>query len=168
MGFFHKLLHNGLDNIVPIKTVRIHCNDAPWITGELKSLTRLRHRAYEQNSNTLYKFYRNLVNKERKLCRSNYYQTKVKDPHGKDSKKWWKECRRICGIERSQCNLDIKLLSNPSPTNSDMLTLASDINRAFLESQQRFDPLDHSYKVHKRTRKCQIFHQKKRLYFLAP
>ena len=99
-GFFHKLLHNGLDNIVPIKTVRIHCNDAPWITGELKSLTRLRQRAYEQNSNTLYKFYRNLVNKERKLCRSNYYQTKVKDLHGKDSKKWWKECRRICGIER--------------------------------------------------------------------
>ena len=85
-GFFHKLLHNGLDNIVPIKTVRIHCNDAPWITGELKSLTRLRHRAYEQNSNTLYKFYRNLVNKERKLCGSNYYQTKVKDLHGKDSR----------------------------------------------------------------------------------
>ena len=134
MGFFQKLLHNGLDNIVPFKTVRIHCNDAPWITGELKSLTRLRQRAYEQNSNTLYKFYRNLVDKERKLCRSNYYQTKVKDLHGKDSKKWWKECCRICGMERSQCNLDINLLSNPSPTNSDMLTLASDINRAFLET----------------------------------
>ena len=51
---------------IPIKTVRIHRNDAPWITGKLKSLIRLRQKAYEQNNNTLYKFYRNLVNKERK------------------------------------------------------------------------------------------------------
>ena len=51
-------------------------------------------------------------------------------------------------MERSQCNLAIKLLSNPSPTNSDMLTLASDINKAFLVPQQRFDPLDQLYKVH--------------------
>ena len=51
-------------------------------------------------------------------------------------------------MERSQCNLVIKLLSNPSPTNSDMLTLANDMNKAFLQPQQCFDPLDQSYKVH--------------------
>jgi hypothetical protein len=51
-------------------------------------------------------------------------------------------------MEKSQSNLAIKLLSNPSPTYSDMLNLANDINEAFLEPQQQFDPLDQSYKVH--------------------
>ena len=69
-------------------------------------------------------------------------------PAGKDSKKWWKECRRICGMERSQSNLAIKLLSNPSATKSNMLTLASDINKAVLQPQKRFDLLHQSYNVH--------------------
>ena len=85
-------------------------------------------KAYKQNNNILYKFYWDLVNKERKLFRSKYFQAKAKDLHDKVSKKCCKECRRICGIERSQTNLAIKLLSNPSTTKSDMLTLASDIN----------------------------------------
>ena len=51
-------------------------------------------------------------------------------------------------MEGSQSSLAIKLLSYPSATKSDMLTLASDINKALLQPQKRFDLLDESYNVH--------------------
>ena len=63
---------------MPVKSLKIHTQDAPWMTGHLKSLIRKRQKAFSRNCLT-FKLYRNRVNRERKRCKSIYYQTKIKD-----------------------------------------------------------------------------------------
>jgi hypothetical protein len=72
---------------MPAKTIKIHTQDAPWITGHLKSLIQKRQKALSQDSLTKFRFYRNRVNRERKRCKSVYYQTKVKDLNDTEPKK---------------------------------------------------------------------------------
>jgi hypothetical protein len=48
------------------------------MTGQLKTLILLRQKACSQNNTKLLKYYRNQVNRERKICNSTYYQVKVK------------------------------------------------------------------------------------------
>jgi hypothetical protein len=76
--FFNNISHLGLDTIMPAKTIKIHTQDAPWITGHLKSLIQKRQKALSQDCLNKFRFYRNRVNRERKRCKSVYYQTKVK------------------------------------------------------------------------------------------
>ena len=117
------------------------------MTGHLKSLIRLRQKAYNQNNYFLFKFYRNRVNRERKLCKSNYYQAKVNDLNGIDSRKWWSECRRLCGMQKFSGDLAAKLLFGMPPTKINIISLANDINNSFLEPQQVFEPLQASYRL---------------------
>ena len=117
------------------------------MTGHLKSLIRLRQKAYKQNNHFLFKFYRNRVNRERKLCKSNYYQAKVNDLNGIDSRKWWSQCRRLCGMQKFSGDLAAKLLYGMPPTKINIISLANDINNSFLEPQQVFEPLQASYRL---------------------
>ena len=85
--FFNNIIHLGLDTIMPVKSLKIHTQDAPWMTGHLKSLIRKRQKAFSRNCPT-FKFYRNRVNRESKRCKSIYYQTKIKDLGVTEPKKW--------------------------------------------------------------------------------
>ncbi len=38
--FFNNIIHLGLDTIMPTKTIKDHTQDAPWITGHLKSYSK--------------------------------------------------------------------------------------------------------------------------------
>ena len=100
LDFFTNILKAGIDTIMPLKTVRIHINDAPWMTAQLKDLINCRQKALAQGNQALFKFYRNRVNKERKFCRANYYQSKVKEYEGTNPRLWWSKCKRLCGMTR--------------------------------------------------------------------
>ena len=52
-------------------------NDHPWIKEKLRNLIKLRQQAFASGNLTLFKFYRNKVNRQRKIYRANYYTTKV-------------------------------------------------------------------------------------------
>ena len=57
--FFNNIIHLGLDTIMPTKTIKIHTQDAPWITGHLKSLIQKRQKALSQDCLTKFRFYHN-------------------------------------------------------------------------------------------------------------
>ena len=79
--YFNDMIQIGLNTLMPTKIVNPYSNDVPWMTGHLKLLIRQRQKALnEQNTHSRkeYSFYRNKVNRERKLCREKYYQVKVK------------------------------------------------------------------------------------------
>ena len=54
------------------KLVAFHCNDSPWIDEDLKRLIKLRQRAFFLGNPSVFRFYRNKVNRLRKSCRGNY------------------------------------------------------------------------------------------------
>jgi hypothetical protein len=140
-SYFINAVRIGLDTICPTKKVKIHRNDTPWMSANLKSLIAIRQKAFANNNETLFKFYRNKVNKERKQCKAKYYQAKVDHLSQTDSKKWWSECRRLCGMEKSSFDLATKVLAGSTPSKENMLSLANNINDGFLQPQQGFEPL---------------------------
>ena len=56
----------GMDSVMPAKIIKLHINDAPWMTGHLKHLIKCRQKALKDNCPTQLKFYHNQVNRERK------------------------------------------------------------------------------------------------------
>ena len=89
---FTDIVANGLSNIMPERTIKIYPRDAPWMSVKLKKLIHMRQHAFYANKCGLaYKFYRNAVNRERKLCRAKYYASEVKDLKGVNPRQWWNE-----------------------------------------------------------------------------
>ena len=143
LQLFVELVQIGLDNIMPLQTTKLHVNDPPWFTPELKNLIKLLQRAFENDDKELFRLYRNRVNRERKICRARFFSSKVQ--HLKESKpsQWWNDVKKIAGMTPatgsddfcSQLHLDqIDVL--------DLQGIANLINNALLEPMQEYQPLD--------------------------
>ena len=65
---FHAVVQSGLDILMPIKQIRIHPDDAPWMNQRLKSFIQKRQEAFNIHgvNSIQFKQYRNLVNREKK------------------------------------------------------------------------------------------------------
>ena len=101
----------GMDTIMPAKTINLHVNDVPWMTGCLKLSIKCRKKALKDNCpTTQFKFYRNQVNRERKYAKAKYYDAKVKDLKNTEPKIWWSECKKSCGMSKPVINIAAKLL----------------------------------------------------------
>ena len=81
---FQDVIHSGLDTIMPVKPVKICTADVPWMNESLKSLIMKRQKAFSAYGpdSAHFKCFRNLVNRERKICRGKYYESKIQ--HLKD------------------------------------------------------------------------------------
>ena len=115
------------------------------MTAKLKLQISQRQKAYHHGNRVLFRYFDKRLNRERKLCKSLYYQTKVQELVHQDPKKSWPECRRICGMQNSFTDLTTKLLEGKSPIASNIKRLAKEINQAFLEPQQVFSSLADDY-----------------------
>ena len=97
LNIFNKVIHTGLDILMPIKRVRVNTCDAPWMTDNVKSLIIKRQKAFHEHGgeSPQYKFYRNTVNREKKSVKASFYQLKVEHRKEENSKVWWKEVKRL-------------------------------------------------------------------------
>ena len=77
LQLFHDLVKIGLDTIMPLKTIKLHIDDAPWVSAEFKALIKSRQKAFTQGDTVRFRHPRNITNRERKLCRGRNYATKV-------------------------------------------------------------------------------------------
>ena len=145
-AFFNNIIIMGMDSIMPAKAINLHINDVPWMTGHLKHLIKCRQKALKDNCPTQFKFYRNQVNRERKYAKAKYYDAKVKDLKNTEPKKWWSECKKLCGMSKPVINIAAKLLDE-SQTIEDKINLANEINLAFLEPQKNYLKLSSTCKI---------------------
>ena len=84
LDILHNVIHTGLNILMPVRRVRANTSDVPWMTPHLKSLILKRQRAFCEHGaeSSSFKFYRNVVNRERKSCKASFYKVKVE--HMKD------------------------------------------------------------------------------------
>jgi hypothetical protein len=75
----HKVIHTGLDLLMPIRRVRVNTADAPWMTDHLKTLILKRQKAFLELGveSQQFKFYRKLVNRKRKSCKASFYKSNI-------------------------------------------------------------------------------------------
>ncbi|PFX14917.1 hypothetical protein AWC38_SpisGene20895 [Stylophora pistillata] len=124
------------------RSIRVHPKVCPWISVRLKELIRKRQQAFYSNRQGLaYRFYRNAVNKERKLRKGKYYACKVQDLKGINPRSWWKEVNKLSGAKSQNVNL-LNALNLPDFENLSPSQIANGINEALLEPLRQFQPLD--------------------------
>ena len=99
--YFINVLSIGLAHIMPEIRDRVHNNDHPWINEKLRNLIKLRQQAFASGNLTLFKFYRNKVNRRRKIWRANYYTTKVNNLKQLNPKNWWHEVKRLSEMDNN-------------------------------------------------------------------
>ena len=134
----------GLDSVLPLKTKTVHLTEPPWISPVLKNLIKKRQRALSQGDYANFRVLRNRVNRERKVCRSKYYECRVQHLKECSPAGWWKEIKRLGGIANSSGKRDNVLKSIHFPEGTGDLTpidLAKHINNTFLTPTDRFEPL---------------------------
>ena len=95
--YFTDVLSIGLSYILPEKRFMVHPNDHPWVNKDLRRLIKLRQRALFAG-NTLFKLYRNRINRKRKKCKADYYKSKVENLKHSKPKQWWREVKHISGM----------------------------------------------------------------------
>ena len=127
---------------MPERSIRVYPKDCPWMSVRLKKLIRMRQQAFYSNRHGLaYKFYRNAVNKERKLRKGKYYTSKVQDLKGVNPCSWWKEVNKLSGAKSENVNL-LNALNVPDFDNLSSPEIANGINEALLEPLRQFQPLN--------------------------
>ena len=86
---FQSIIQHGLDSVLPLRSKAIHSRDPPWINSSLKDLIRRWQRALAENNQPMFRFLRNRVNRERKICRWRYYDSKVSQLKECKPSAWW-------------------------------------------------------------------------------
>ena len=143
---FEDLVNTGLDIIMPLKKSQMHSNNPPWITPEFINLIKRRQQALAQKHMTVYRYYRNLVNRERKRLRSHYFSSKVGQLKNTKLSAWWHELKKISGM---QCSTDSgsvysQLKFDQVAGEANIEEIANRINEAFLKPMQNYQPLSHN------------------------
>ena len=141
LTFFNTMILNTLNIVMPIRTKRIHNNDAPWMSVKLKKAIEKRQRAFKDGKRSSFKYYRNLVNSERKRCRSSFYNSKIKNLKYVKPKEWWSAVKRISGMNPIKEPDFRSFLQVDDLQHLSSLQVANTINNSFLEPLRHFDPL---------------------------
>ena len=81
LSLLTEVINYGLDTIMPVRSIRIHETDRPWVLLQLKQLIILRKKLFTSGNLPLFKILSNKVNRVRKRCRKVNYENKVKDLH---------------------------------------------------------------------------------------
>ena len=136
---FYGVVHTGLDLLMPEKQNWICTADASWMTQKLQSLILKRQNTFNKNGadSAKFKYYRNLVNRERKTCIAKHYKLKIQQMKGGNPKRWWKEVKRLSNMKVKNgdvtCQMNVDEFSNLSQYEQ-----ADAINAAFLEPLQEY------------------------------
>ncbi|PFX17465.1 Angiopoietin-related protein 3 [Stylophora pistillata] len=139
LDVFMNCIRTGLDLIMPVKRVRINTTDAPWMTQHLKSLIRKRQKAFHQHGSdsVQFKFFRNAVNRGRKACKASFYKSKVENMKEENPGVWWREVKRLAGVQSSPGNV-ISQIQVEGVENISEKEFADLINWAFLEPLEEY------------------------------
>ena len=60
-----QIINYGIDTIIPVRSVKVHQTDRPWINADLKRLVQKRQQAFTSGDTFLFKLLRNKVNRKR-------------------------------------------------------------------------------------------------------
>ena len=143
VSIFQSIIQHGLDSVLPLRSKAIHSRDPPRINPGLKDLIRWQQRALAENNQPIFRFLRNRVNHERKICRWWYYDSKVSQLKECKPSAWWSGVKKLSGMSSAVRDSEelMRSLQHISEESLSALDLANLINDTFLSPMQDFTPL---------------------------
>ena len=90
----------ALNKYLPTKTVNFSSDNWPWVTPQIKSITRRRQREYIKHRRSVkwYSFKKKLVQLVSK-SKSKYYKNVVEDIINSSEKQWYSKLKRISSYD---------------------------------------------------------------------
>ncbi|CAB4019987.1 Hypothetical predicted protein [Paramuricea clavata] len=82
-----------LDEALPVRTVRAHCTDKPWMTPNIKALIKARQRAFTKGETPKYKSLHAKVTKLISNAKATYYKSKAEGNHQSNPAKCIVQCK---------------------------------------------------------------------------
>lgn len=150
VSLLESIVTTGLDFILPLISTMVRCSEPRWITSHLSKLIKKRQKYLNQGNLPLFKYYRNKVNRERKICRAKYYENSVRHlKHCKPSS-WWTEVKKLSGSKPTCENgeqIFKALRQGEEFTGTSKVEVANQINDSFLSPMAGFTPLTPGYYV---------------------
>ena len=129
---FLELTCSVIDTFCPTKTVKVHEEDKPFLTGEIKKLIDKRNKAFESGNVTLCKTFRSLIVSKIRLAKRKFYENKISPTYSQ----WWRNINDIVGKRKSAIQLldpDTKLPLNNKDTADHINAFFSSITNNFPE-----------------------------------
>ena len=90
-------LTGAVDRFFPMKSMKFHHSDKPWITPSIKMLVKERQKAFHSQNTPLWKSLRNKVQQTIAERKRSFYQTKVQDLKKDNCRKWWGTVNKMSG-----------------------------------------------------------------------
>ena len=94
---FTSHLVEAIDRIFPLKTVKCHPSDKPWITPAIKKLIKDRQKAFHNHNIPLWRSLRHKVQHVITERKKSFYKIKAQHLRKNDCRKWWKIINKISG-----------------------------------------------------------------------
>ena len=150
----------------PMKIIKLHPSDEPWMTASLKNLIMLRQRPFHSGNINLWHHYIDKVRLEIAERKRTFYAYKVQHLTKSDTRSWWKLVKQISGqsnniapiyIEKNGVTLtDVQLVNALNEfyiaVNADIPPLDMHELPAFLPAAEQV-PVIYSYQVCKKLQK---------------
>ena len=137
-------IKTGLDAIMPERTKYIQNSGPRWTNPSLKRLIAKRQAALHNGDTTNFRRLRNKVNRERKVCRANFYKRKVESLKNCSPSVSWKEIKKLGSMSNPYAQ-DRNILNSlhhlEGTTEMSPGERANHINRTFLSPMEKFEPL---------------------------
>ena len=83
-----KLTCSMIDTFFPTKTVKVHYEDKPFLTGEIKKLIDKWNKAFKSGNVTLFKTFRNLIVSKIRLSKRKCYENKISPTYSQNPNVW--------------------------------------------------------------------------------
>ena len=116
---FNSIIKNAMDDTMPLKTVRVHPSDKPWLTPQIKILIRDRQKAYTHGDQEKYNQLKAKVSCLIANAKQKFYQDKAQDLCHSNPGKWYRSIYAMTGADQ---HADI---TAPSKTKISQVVLAS-------------------------------------------
>ncbi len=138
---FEKVINKLVESHFPIKSVKSHSKDKPWVTCEFKDLIIQRQITKTRVNTIQYNRLQNRINRFSKTLRQKFYNQKVLNLKNSDPKTWWRNTKELAGISKSDASNVFKSLAN-SETNGNTMQLCNKVNDFFHSVSAPLPPIN--------------------------
>ena len=94
---FNTDVKTAIDIHFPLKSVKIHPTDRPWMTSRIKQFILERRRAFHSNRNGRWRELRTRVRDEIAARKKAFYSEKLSYLKSTDPRKWWSLVKKLSG-----------------------------------------------------------------------
>ena len=135
--YFYNSVTKVLDEHMPLRTIKKHREDKPWIIEGMKCAISYRQAAHKSGNKIRFNYWRNRVNRMKKKLRSKYHHNRSLST---GTKGWYDRTKELLGQNNNK-ESGIKLLANDN-YEGDMGILAEKVNVFFQSVCSDLQPLD--------------------------